>query len=620
MLKVLYNHRLLTVFSIDILMVISAWIGSLFLYFDLHPPVMLFTHFLPYLILIQGTSFYFFGLHRGTWRYASFADLILILKTVMTGVIIFFVIFRLENNFLSLFSISIIYGMLLILFLSAPRFIYRGLKQYQRNNETCTRVLITGAGSAGESLVRDLTRLRAKGYRPVAFVDDDPQKMGREIHGIRIRGACKDIPNLTKKLNIQLNLIAIPSATPSEMQRITSYCELAQLPFRALPSLREITEGRINIKQFAEVSLEQLLGREEVNFTAENIKALIQDKIIAVSGGGGSIGSELCTQLAALNPKALIIIDNCEFNLYNIDLKLREIFPHLCLYTKLCSVTDKYAINHIFATHQPELIFHAAAYKHVPLLESHIRIATFNNIVGSRILAEAAAANRCKIFVLISTDKAVNPTNIMGATKRASEIFCQNFNDHTNTRFITVRFGNVLDSAGSVVPLFRKQLNSGGPLTVTHPEITRFFMTIPEASQLIIQAASMGQGGEIFVLDMGAPIKISYLARKLIQLSGKILGKDICIEYTGLRPGEKLHEELFYGEEELIPTSHVKIRKASSQKRAWALLLKLLNELEQAYEMDDEEKMLELLHLIVPEYHIVTYKQNPSTLNLNYSQ
>jgi len=609
MIEVLRNCRLVMIFCIDMSMVILAWFTAFSLCMNLQkfPPIV-FT-LLPGLIFIQACSFYYCGLYRGIWRFASIPDLIRIVNATSIGVlgIIVFTYIYTKINMPSR-VIPIVYGMLLILFLSAPRVFFRWLKDYQSIFHNGKRILIVGAGSAGDGIVRNLSRYSKEGFQAVAFVDDNVAILGKEIHGIRVRGSSPDIPRLVKELQIELILIAVPSASSSNMRRIVSFCERANVPFQTLPSLKELTEGRVSINALREVSLEDLLGREQINLAWEKICVYIMNKTVLVTGGGGSIGSELSTQLASLAPANLIIVDNCEYNIYSIEMKLRKKFPNLNLNCILCSVTDREGIKNTLAKFRPELIFHAAAYKHVPLLETNLRVAIHNNIVGTRIISEEAVAHEVKTFVLISTDKAVHPTNIMGATKRASEIFCQNFNDHSSTQFITVRFGNVLDSAGSVVPRFRAQLQEGGPLTVTHPDMTRFFMTIPEASQLIMQAASLGGRGEIFVLDMGEPIKISYLAEQLIRLSGKILGEDVHIQYTGLRPGEKLHEELFYAGEQLSPTIHPKIHRAKAQRCNWTTLLNQLNQMEEAYVMHDESKLFSLLCQVVPEYQLVSHK------------
>lgn len=434
-------------------------------------------------------------------------------------------------------------------------------------------------------------------------------------------GFCQDIPRLVIKHNIELILIAIPSVDSKRMREIVCYCEESKIPFRTLPGLRDIADGHVTVNSLRDVLIEDLLGREQVNLNWEAIKASITDKTVLVTGGGGSIGSELCRQISLLSPKKLVVIDNNEFNLYSIDMELNKVMQNK-IHAYLCSVTDKVEVQKIFATHQPNLVFHVAAYKHVPLLEKHIRISMYNNIIGTKIVAELAEKQAVDSFVLISTDKAVNPSSIMGATKRASEIFCQTFNLYSSTRFITVRFGNVLDSAGSVIPLFRKQLQNGGPLTVTHRDISRYFMTIPEASQLILQASTMQHQGDIFVLDMGEPINIRYLAEQMIKLSGKVISQDIDIEYTGLRPGEKLHEELFHQDENLCKTSHTKIRQAKVRVYDWKQLNDILNDIEMACANYEEMKLMSLLCQIVPEFqnnHSHHEKTLQSEQVLNYS-
>jgi FlaA1/EpsC-like NDP-sugar epimerase len=346
-----------------------------------------------------------------------------------------------------------------------------------------------------------------------------------------------------------------------------------------------------------------ILGRAPVPLDWQRIMASLQDKIILVTGGGGSIGSELCKQLAKAQPRKLIIIDQCEFNLYKIDADLNRLYPLIDHLAVLGDVTDTLAVQQVINAEQPQMIFHAAAYKHVPLLEGQVREAVHNNLLGTKIVAEAAIAAGVGRFVLISTDKAVNPTNVMGATKRAAEILCQNLDKTGSTRFTTVRFGNVLDSAGSVVPLFREQIKAGGPVTVTHPEITRYFMTIPEACQLIMQAEAVGEGGEVFVLDMGEPVKIVYLAEQMIRLSGKTLGKDIAIEFVGLRPGEKLYEELFHDEEQLMETGFKKLRLAKARVYDNDVWSRKIETLTLACQGQDSQAVLSLLKELVPEFN-----------------
>jgi len=422
----------------------------------------------------------------------------------------------------------------------------------------------------------------------VAFVDDDLMKQGCDVQGVRVLGVCKDIPDIVVKHNIELILIAIPTASSKRMREIVNYCEKSAIPFRTLPSLKNITDGVVNINSLREILLEDLLGREQVIYDWSTLKPLIKDKTILVTGGGGSIGSELCRQICDIGPFRLVIVDNCEFNLYSINQEISKRAKHATVFSCLASVTDQVEMEKLFSLYQPDMVFHVAAYKHVPLLETHIRVSMHNNIIGTKIVADLADKHVVNTFVLISTDKAVNPTSIMGATKLASQIYCQTLNAYSTTRFITVRFGNVLDSAGSVIPLFRQQLQKGGPITVTHPDMSRYFMTIPEAAQLILQATTIDSQAEIFVLDMGEPINIRYLAEQMIKLSGKIIGQDIEIEYTGLRPGEKLYEELFHENENILATSHHKIRQAKVRMHEREEVVSIVRAIELACRLNDE--------------------------------
>lgn len=600
------NRNRLIAFMHDVVMIPVAWLGAYWLRFNLeHIPLIFFQHALqtlPLIILVQVSAYHTFGLYRGMWRFASLPDLMRILKAVIAGAgvaaaAIFFVT-RMHYIPRSIFPL---YCVLLAAFLSGSRLAFRWVKDYSGLLSNADKVLIVGAGGAGEAVIRELLRDPQQRYRPVALVDDNSDKKGLEIHGVRVKGNIQQIPELVKRYDIKLIIIALPEVTAQKMRDIINQCEQTHVTFRTLPALVDIAAGHISINQLKEVSIEDLLGREPVSLEWNKIQAELTDKVVLVTGGGGSIGSELCRQTARLVPKQLIIIEANEFNLYSIEQELRQQFPELNLACYLIDILDKVALDKVIRQHKPAIVFHAAAYKHVPLLETQIRVAVRNNILGTRCVAETAAANQVKKFVLISTDKAVNPTNIMGATKRAAEIFCQNYNQLSDTQFITVRFGNVLGSAGSVVPLFRKQLAAGGPLTVTHPEMTRFFMTIPEATLLILQAMVMGHGGEIFVLDMGEPIKISYLAEQMIRLSGKEPNKDIEIVYTGLRPGEKLYEELFYDNEMLMPTTHSKIMQAQSIEWAWAGLQQRFQQLEIAC-LNDADSLKHLLQEVVSTY------------------
>jgi len=551
----------------DLATVPAAWLLAYWLRFNLGPiPEPFFTGCLlalPLVVPLQALVFWRFGLYRGVWRFASLPDLLRIGQAVLAGSgAVFFALFIVDRMQAVPRSVPVLYLVLQVLFLAGPRLLYRGLKDRRLALRDGQRVLIVGAGRAGEMLVRDMLRDPHRAYIPVAFVDDKLRRHGGEVQGIQVRGTTDDIPDLAARLAVDLILLAIPSASTREMQRLVALCERAGKPFRTVPKLQNLMAGQVSINQVRPVSIEDLLGRDPVRLDWDAIRRSLAGRVILVTGGGGSIGAELCRQLAAAAPRRLLVADHSEFNLYRIDMELRQGVPRAQIACHLLDVADRAAVHALFERERPQLVFHAAAYKHVPLLEKQVRAAIRNNVFGTRVVAEAADAFACEEFVLISTDKAVNPSNVMGATKRAAEILCQVLGRRSTTRFATVRFGNVLDSAGSVVPLFRSQIERGGPVTVTHREIERFFMTIPEACQLIMQAAVMGRGGEVFVLDMGEPVKIAFLAEQMIRLSGKRPGEDIAIEYVGLRPGEKLNEELFYDFEDQGKTAHPKIRVA----------------------------------------------------------
>jgi FlaA1/EpsC-like NDP-sugar epimerase len=555
------------------------------------------------LVPTQVLVFWLLGLYRGVWRFASVPDLVRILKAVAIGLascmVLLFVVTRLQGVPR---SVPVLYGLLLFLFLSGPRFLYRWVKDYHFYYRPGQRVLIVGAGRAGEMLVRDLLRDSNHTYQAIAFVDDNRRKLGKDIHGIRVVGSWSRIPDLVDELAIDVIMLAVPSLGSRQIRRVVELCEETGRPVRTLPKLPDLVSGSVSLNALREVSIEDLLGRDAVSLDWEGIKNGLAGKTIIVTGAGGSIGSELCRQIARFNPGALILFEHSEFNLYSIELELRTKFPELILHVHLGDVSEKATVDYLMDDYRPQVVFHAAAYKHVPMLEHQVREAVRNNVIGTRNVAQAADRYGVEEFVLISTDKAVNPTNIMGTTKRVAEIFCQNLDAHSSTRFITVRFGNVLGSAGSVVPLFRKQIEAGGPVTVTHPEVTRFFMTIPEACQLIMQASVMGKGGEIFVLDMGESIKISYLAEQMIRLAGKIPGEDIEIIYTGLRPGEKLYEELFHELEPLAGTSHEKILLARYREMDWNKLNQQFEQMENACSSYDGKRLKAMLRGLVPEF------------------
>lgn len=552
---------------------------------------------------LQGGFFWYFGLYRGLWRFASIPDLVRIIKSSCVGTLFLVVscaiILRMEGVPRSMFFL---YPLLLITGLSLSRISYRWYKdhRFSLRSGDGMRTLIVGAGRAGEMLVRDLQY--SEEYQPVAFVDDNVQLHNREIHGIPVAGSIDSLEEIAPGFGCELVLIAIPSADKTLLQSIVAQCNRIEIPYKTLPSVLEIAGGRITVANLRPVTLEDLLGREVIEIDYRAITGYLAGKVVLVTGGGGSIGSELCRQAASLQPMLLIVFDCSEFNLYSIEQELRKNFPELAIEFVLGDIKDADRIAWVFSSFTPNVVFHAAAYKHVPMLESNPAEGVRNNVVGTKVVADAADRYRAERFVLISTDKAVNPTNIMGTTKRIAELYCQNFDRFSETRFITTRFGNVLGSAGSVVPLFKKQIADGGPITVTHPEVTRYFMTIPESVNLILQAGSMGKGGEIFVLDMGKPILINDLARQMIRLSGLKAGQDIEIVYTGLRPGEKLFEELLHESEALQETGHRKLLLARSRQVEWAQLNIELEDLRKAAVSRNIQEMTGIMHRIVPEF------------------
>lgn len=464
------------------------------------------------------------------------------------------------------------------------------------------RVMIVGAGSAGTMIINEMFSKRELKYNPVVLIDDDRYKRGKRISGVKIEGNRYDIPHIAKEKDIDLIVIAIPTLDTKNKNEIIEICTKARCKIQIIPGIYEILTGEASVSRIKDVELEDLLGREQVSLDGECIKSYINNNNIIVTGGGGSIGSELCRQIAIYNPKSLIIFDIYENNAYDIQNELKYKYPKLHIETLIGSIRDEKRLEEIFSKYDIDVVFHAAAHKHVPLMEDSPKEAIKNNVFGTYKLSKVADKYNVKKFVLISTDKAVNPTNIMGATKRLCEMIIQAMNNESKTDFVAVRFGNVLGSNGSVIPLFKKQIANGGPVTVTHKNITRFFMLIPEAAQLVLQAGALAKGGEVFVLDMGKPVKIYDLACDLIRLSGLEPNKDIKIEVTGLRPGEKLYEELLMSEEGLTDTTHNKIYIGKPTFTSYNKLQSKLDQLEKLLIEDDNEIIKNKMAEIVPTY------------------
>ena len=500
-------------------------------------------------------------------------------------------------------SVLLLYPAILSVLLGLPRLLYRFWKDSRVDlfdPRSVKRVLIVGADRAGEALLRDLRR--DGHYSVVGFVDDRGSLRGAKIAGYPVLGRLEDLPDIARETGVEMLLIAMPGSSTAQMRRVVELCDASGLPYRTVPRLEDVVAGRAHFNEIKEVAIEDLLGRDAVELDWTAIRGTIAGKRVMVTGGGGSIGSELCRQVARLGAQSLVVVDNGEFNLYRATKELTAEYPDLILAGVLADCGDRVAMANTFAEHRPEVVFHAAAYKHVPLLQNQLRSGFRNNVLATRHVAELADHFGVECFVLISTDKAVNPTSVMGACKRIAEIWCQNLGARSQTHFITVRFGNVLDSAGSVVPLFRQQIRDGGPVTVTHPEMSRYFMTIPEACQLILQAASLGKGGEIFALDMGEPVKIRDLAEQMIRLAGKKPGTEIPIVYTGLRSGEKLFEELFHALENYSETAHSKIFLAQHREVAWELLQAVLNKAADAVDRFDDEELRRCVSSLLPSF------------------
>lgn len=566
------NYKTILLLICDVVSICLAQFLALFLRTDLSITAMEASGFLrpilkfmPVSVCILITIYMLFKLYRGIWKFAGLDEFMRIALACLTGTVLYIAAFllygRLGVHQQQIFPISypFLFLLLQLAFTTLIRFFYRfasKIKTDLMNRGSRKRTLIVGAGRTGVTVLRNLETSSHSDFHVVGFVDRNPEKLGKYIHGVKVVGNDDNIPDLVNELRIDSIIIAIPAASQSEKRRIIELCEKTDCNLRIVPAIYQLANGDVNIEQMRNVEIEDLLGRDSIVIDSDEIFSTLRDQVVLVTGGGGSIGSELCRQIACHAPRQLIIVDIYENNAYALQQELLTIHPDLDLKVLIASVRDAERINGIFAAYKPAFVFHAAAHKHVPLMEYSPNEAIKNNVFGTYNVARAADANDVRTFILISTDKAVNPTNIMGASKRLCEMIIECFSRTSKTRFAAVRFGNVLGSNGSVIPLFKEQIRRGGPVTVTHKDIIRYFMTIPESVSLVLQACAYAKGGEIFVLDMGQPVKIDDLARRMIKLSGFEPDIDIKIQYTGLRPGEKLYEELLMSEEGLQTTQN----------------------------------------------------------------
>lgn len=593
---------------LDIILINLAYVLALYLRFDGPiPPVYMkaYINNAVALTLVKILVFYFFKLYKSIWKFASIDEMIeIVLASVVANAI--------AIAYMTIAQVKLprsIYLMVPILdmaFIGGIRFSYRALGRVKngvpKNVEDYKRVLIVGAGSAGAMVIKELRNHNTLKSMPVAIVDDDPKKKGQNINGIPILGDRGDIAKICKKEKIDEIIIAIPSANKKEIRDIVNESRITKCKTKIVPGMYELIDGQVSIQKIREVEIEDLLGRDEIKLDMDEICNYLKGRKVLVTGGGGSIGSELCRQIARFEPEELIILDIYENNAYDIQNELLRNYDDLNLKVLIASVRDRNRIEEIMKNDRPDVVFHAAAHKHVPLMEENPAEAIKNNVFGTLNVAEIAHKYNVKRFVLISTDKAVNPTNVMGATKRICEMIVQSINKGSDTEFVAVRFGNVLGSNGSVIPLFKNQISEGGPVTVTHPKVIRYFMTIPEACQLVLQAGSMAKGGEIFVLDMGEPVKIIDLAKDLIRLSGFEPDVDIPIKFTGLRPGEKLFEELLLDEEGISNTGHNKIFIGKPIFTDYDYLIKEIEKLKEVLKAEKIRSIRKYIKKIVPTY------------------
>lgn len=609
--KTQLNIRRIFLVSFDVISIIIAAYGSLLLRFN-GPIESQYLHrvniLIGSMILIGLAIFITFRLYHSLWQFASIIELKNIIFASIMSAIANILICELTGNPLPR-SCYFIYFLLLVLMVEGSRFIYRFIRLYaarhnirgRKEQRPLEKVMIIGAGVAGEKVYKEILGSKSIYKEVICFIDDEPSKWNRTIHGVSIYGGRDKIIEAVNKYKIEEIMVAMPSASKRDLIDIFNICKETKCKLKKLPGIYQFINEDVHISDLKEVEIQDLLGRDPIKVNLADIMGYVTDKVVMVTGGGGSIGSELCRQIAANKPKQLIIVDIYENNAYDIQLELKHNYPELNLETLIASVRNEVKVNKLFEIYHPDIVYHAAAHKHVPLMEDSPNEAIKNNVFGTLNVARAADKYNAQKFILISTDKAVNPTNVMGATKRLCEMIVQTYNKRSQTEYVAVRFGNVLGSNGSVIPIFKRQIKEGGPVTVTHPDIIRYFMTIPEAVSLVLQAGAYAKGGEIFILDMGEPVRIADMAKNLIKLSGYEPDVDIKIEYTGLRPGEKLYEELLMEEEGLqdTPNHMIHIGKPIEMNED-TFVERLINLKEAAYgETDDIRSLIKEL---VPTY------------------
>ncbi len=591
-------------------------------------------NYLPWLPVFVGMKLLIFGkmgMFRGGWQYAGIRDVVNILLAAWWFVLILFVavaVFRYVPPILAEFTdrrinlpvlnsviryfASYSQGILVLDFLGTvflactARLAYRLYREEMRpiSSEGVRRVLIIGAGNAAETIIREIHRMHVERYRVVGIVDDDPRKQHISIHDAPVLGTTEDVARVCKEQRVEEIIIAMPSAAQKQLRRVIDLCIDTKLKFQSLPGVGDLIDGRVTVSQIRPVEIADLLGREAVQLDNQAVERFLHGKRVLVTGAGGSIGSEMCRQICKFGPAELILLEQAETPLFDIEKELRRAHPDLPIRAVICDIYDRPSVMRVWQDTRPQVVIHAAAHKHVPLMERNPAEAVKNNVLGTRNVADASCRFGVEEFVTISTDKAVNPSSVMGASKRVAEIYTQALNGRAEcaTQFKAVRFGYVLDSAGSVVPTFRRQIADGGPVTVTHPDMVRFFMTIPEASQLVLQAAATGAGGQIFLLDMGEPVKIVDLARYMITLSGFRPGEDIDIVFTGARPGEKLYEELRTEGEDIEPTVHPKVRVWKNRPARWEDVQAAMAKMESLVDRGDRAAIVQAFREVVPEY------------------